>query len=142
MFDAPIMDAKYHDQWAQAIRHGQPFHQGPYFRAPLYPYFLALIYSLFGHSYLAPRILQFLIGSLSVVLIYFLGKRTFGPAVGRIAAVLAAVYGTFIYFEGELLIPVLIIFLDLLLILAILSTEERPGGWRWLGCGVSARAGS
>jgi pentatricopeptide repeat protein len=136
MFDAPVMDARYHDQWAQAISNGQPFLEGPYFRAPLYPYFLAIIYSLFGHNYLIPRIVQFIIGSLSCVLIYFLGKRTFGPTVGKIAAVMAALYGTFIYFEGELLIPVVIIFLDLALILALLSTEERPGWWRWLGCGA------
>jgi len=136
MFDAPIMDAKYHDQWAEAISNGQAFLGGPYFRAPLYPYFLALIYALFGHSYLVARLLQFLIGSASVVLIYFLGKRPFGPVVGKIAAVMAALYGTFIYFEGELLIPVLIVFLDIVLILAMLSTEERPEWWRWLGCGA------
>ncbi|KPL19005.1 MAG: hypothetical protein AMJ92_05430 [candidate division Zixibacteria bacterium SM23_81] len=136
LFDAPIMDAEYHDQWALAIRDGQPFHEGPYFRAPLYAYFLAGIYTLFGHSYLAARVVQFFIGSLSVLLVYFLGKRTFGPAVGKIAAALACVNGAFIYFEGELLIPVLIVFLDLVLVLAVLSAQERPAWWRWLGCGA------
>jgi pentatricopeptide repeat protein len=136
LFDTPITDAKYHDEWAQAIRDGRSLHEGPYFRAPLYGYFLALIYTIFGHSYLAARLIQFLLGSLSVVLIYFLGRRIFGPLVGRVAAIMAAVYGTFIYFEGELLIPVLIIFLDLVLMLALLSVVERPGWWRWLGCGA------
>ncbi len=136
LFDAPIMDAKYHDQWAQAILRGQPFHEGPYFRAPLYAYFLAGIYALFGHGYLFPRILQFAIGSFSCLLIYRLGKRTFGPMVGRVAAILAALYGTFIYFEGELLIPSLILFLDLSLILAVLAAEEKPAWWSWLGCGA------
>ncbi|KPL18643.1 MAG: hypothetical protein AMJ92_07120 [candidate division Zixibacteria bacterium SM23_81] len=136
LFESPIMDARYHDQWALAIRNGIPFLDGPYFRAPLYPYFLALIYSLFGHSYLAVRMVQFLIGSVSVLLIYFLGKRTFDAAVGRVAAVLAAFYGLFIYFEGELLIPALIVFLDLALLLVLLSAQDRPGWWRWLGCGA------
>jgi tetratricopeptide (TPR) repeat protein len=136
LFESPIMDARYHDQWALAIRNGLPFLQGPYFRAPLYPYFLAAIYSLFGHSYLAARMVQFLIGSLSVLLIYFLGKRAFSATVGRVAAVLAAFYGLFIYFEGELLIPALIVFLDLALLLALLSAQDRPGWWRWLGCGA------
>jgi pentatricopeptide repeat protein len=141
MFDAPIMDAKYHDEWAQSIgqdwlQSTKPFHEGPYFRAPLYGYFLALLYTLTDHSYLIPRIIQFLMGAVSVLLIYFLSKRTFGAQVGRVAAVLAAMYGTFIYFEGELLIPALILFLNLLLMLAVLSTAERPGWWRWLGCGA------
>ena len=136
LFDAPIVDARYHDDWAQAICDGETFREGPYFRAPLYPYFLAAIYTIFGHSYLIVRIIQFLIGSGSCLLIYFLGKRVFNPTVGRVAAVLASVYGTFIYFEGELLIPVLILFLNLALILAVLSAQERPGWWRWLGCGA------
>jgi len=141
MFDAPIMDARYHDEWAQSIRQDwlqatKPFHEGPFFRAPLYGYFLAFIYTLFGHSYLVPRIIQFLMGSASVLLIYFLGKRTFGPTVGKVAAVLAALYGTFIYFEGELLIPALILFLNSLMMLAVLSTVEKPGWWKWLGCGA------
>ena len=138
MFDAPIMDAKYHDEWAQSIQKDwlqstTPFHTGPFFRAPLYAYFLALIYTIFGHSYLAAGIVQLLMGSLSCLLIYWLGKKTFNPLVGKIAGVLAAAYGTFIYFEGELLIPVLILFLDLALILAVLSAEKRPGWWRWHG---------
>jgi pentatricopeptide repeat protein len=145
MFDAPIMDAKYHHEWAQLVRSNwsQALFQGvslhpdsAYFRAPLYAYFLALIYTVFDHSYLAVRIIQFLIGSLSVLLIYFLGKRVFGSLVGKIAGVMAALYGIFIYFEGELLIPTVILFLNLLLVLAVLATVRRPRWWRWLGCGA------
>jgi len=145
IFDAPIMDAKYHDEWArvigqdwsQALLEGVTLHPGSaYFRAPLYAYFLALIYTVFGQDYLAVRVIQFLIGSLSVLLIYFLGRRVFSPLVGKIAGVMAALYGTFIYFEGELLIPVLILFLNLLLVLAVLAATRRPGWWKWLGCGA------
>ena len=42
-FDALMMDAEYHDQWAQAIISGKDFTGGAFFRAPLYPYFLALV---------------------------------------------------------------------------------------------------
>jgi pentatricopeptide repeat protein len=145
MFDTPIMDAKYHDEWArliendwsQALLNGVSLHPGSaYFRAPLYAYFLAFIYTLFDQDYLAVRVVQFIIGSLSVLLIYFLGRRIFNPLVGRIAGTMAAFYGTFIYFEGELLIPVLILFLNLLLMLAVLATAERPKWWKWLVCGA------
>jgi tetratricopeptide (TPR) repeat protein len=145
MFDAPIMDGKYHHEWVQLIRgdwskailEGVTLHpDAPYFRAPLYAYSLAVIFAIFENGFLAARILQFLIGSLSVVLIYFLGKRVFSPAAGRIAALLAAVYGPFIYFEGELLIPVVLLFLTLLVVLAVLATERKPSWLRWLGCGA------
>ncbi|MFC1683771.1 ArnT family glycosyltransferase, partial [Candidatus Zixiibacteriota bacterium] len=141
MFDAPIMDAKYHDEWAQSIQNDwlqseHPFNQGPFFRAPLYGYFLAVLYSLFGHSYLVPRIVQFLIGALSVVLVYLLTKKIFGTIVGKTAALLACLYGTLIYFEGELLIPALILCLNLLMMLAVFYVHRKPGWWRWLGCGA------
>ncbi len=145
MFDAPIMDAKYHDEWARliaqdwsrALLDGVTLHPGAaYFRAPLYAYFLAFIYTLFEQDYLAVRVIQFVIGSLSVLLIYILGRRVFSPPVGRIAGIMAALYGPFIYFEGELLIPVLILFLNLLLVLAVLATAGRPNWWKWLGCGA------
>ena len=145
MFDTPIMDAKYHDEWARligddwsrALLDGVTLHPGSaYFRAPLYAYFIASIYTIFAQDYLAVRVIQFLMGSLSVLLIYLLGRRVFNPLVGKIAGVMAALYGTFIYFEGELLIPVLILFLNLLLVLAVLAASQRPTWWKWLGCGA------
>ena len=145
MFDAPIMDARYHDEWARvigqdwtrALLDGVTLHPGSaYFRAPLYAYFMALIYTIFEQDYLAIRVVQFVIGSLSVLLIYTLGRRVFNPRVGKIAGVMAALYGPFIYFEGELLIPVLILFLNLLMAIAVLAASRRPGWWKWLGCGA------
>jgi 4-amino-4-deoxy-L-arabinose transferase-like glycosyltransferase/Tfp pilus assembly protein PilF len=135
-FDAPMMDAQYHDQWAQAIVAGKDFTGGVFFRAPLYPYFLALVYGVLGHSYLIARLVQFLIGSFSCVLVYSLAKRIFNRRTAAIAGVAAALYGVLIYFEGELLIPVLLVFLDLILILGLLWADRRPSSGRWGVCGV------
>jgi tetratricopeptide (TPR) repeat protein len=136
LFDAPTMDAEYHDQWAQTLLGGEDFTDGVFFRAPLYPYFLAASYSIFGHSYLMVRLLQFLIGSLSCVLVYLLGRKLFNQRTAVIAAILASVNGVLIYFEGELLIPVLLVFLDTLLILALFWTGEKPSYRRWALCGA------
>jgi tetratricopeptide (TPR) repeat protein len=135
LFDAPLLDAKYHDQWAQAILKGQDFEKGVFFRAPLYPYFLASVYKIFGRDLFLVRLIQFLIGSLSCVLVYLIAKKIFNPRVGRIAGVIASLYGILIYFEGELLIPVLIVFLDLALVLALLWAKARPSYQRWTACG-------
>lgn len=136
LFDTPIMDAEYHDLWAQAIVAGEDFTQGVFFRAPLYPYFLALVYRTFGHDYLILRLFQFLIGSVGCVLVYLLGKRIFNRRTAVIGGVVTALYGVLIYFEGELLIPVLLVFLDLLLIWTLLWASERPSYARWGLCGV------
>jgi tetratricopeptide (TPR) repeat protein len=135
-FDTPTMDPEYHDQWAQMILKGEDFGEGVFFRAPLYPYFLALVYKIFGHNYFMPRLIQFLIGSLSCGLVYLLGKKVFNKRTAVVAGIMASLYGVLIYFEGELLIPVLLVFLDLLLILALFRAEEKPSYKAWVLCGV------
>ena len=127
LFAFPQVDELYHDQWAQAIADGQTFVDEPYFRAPLYPAFLAGVYKLFGHDYLAPRIIQAVLGSLSCGLVFLIGRRAFGRVVGSIAGVVAATYWMLVYFDGELLVPSLIIFLDLTLVWLLLHAASRPG---------------
>jgi tetratricopeptide (TPR) repeat protein/4-amino-4-deoxy-L-arabinose transferase-like glycosyltransferase len=127
LFAAPQMDAAIHDQWARAIAAGGEFWDGPFFRAPLYPYFLATIYKVCGPGYLAPRLAQALLGALSCGLVFLIGLRAFGRREGVLSGIAAATYWVLIYFDAELLIPPLIVFLDLLLILVLLQAQARPG---------------
>lgn len=144
LFDQPIMDEKYHDEWALAFAEGRTYFEGPYFRAPLYPWILGTIYWIFGHDFLIPRIVQAALGSLSCGLLYLIGRQVFSRAVGAIAGFAAATYWVLIYFDGELLIPPLIVFLDLVLLGVLLAAAKRPSGWCYglagLILGVSALA--
>ena len=125
-FEAPIIDANMYDQRAMNLLHSV-VEQKPFYHAPLYSYFLALIYGIFGHDYLFPRLVQSVIGAVNCVMVGLIGKRLFGGREGLLAGCIAALYGPFIHFEGELLRPVLIIFLGLSMILCILSwSEDRP----------------
>jgi 4-amino-4-deoxy-L-arabinose transferase-like glycosyltransferase len=125
-FDHPTMDALYHDQWARAIAAGKTYMEGPYFRAPLYPAFLAGIYKLTGGSYWAPRIVQAVLGSLSCGLLFIIGRVAFGRAVGAVAGLVAATYWILIYFDGELLITSLIVFLELVVLLLLVLGGRHP----------------
>jgi tetratricopeptide (TPR) repeat protein len=136
LFDTPTMDAEYHDQWAQMILKGEEIHGGVFFRAPLYPYFIALVYKIFGHDFFMARLIQFLIGSLNCVLIYLVGKKVFNRRVATIAGVIASLYGVLIYFDGELLLPVLEVFTGLLVILACIQAKEKPKAIRWFLGGI------
>ena len=136
LFAHPVMDELYHDQWAQSIVAGESFVDGPYFRAPLYPAFLALIYKIFGHGYMAPRIVQAVLGSLSCGLLFLIGRQVFGRAVAGVAGFFTAGYWMLIYFDGELLIPSLIIFLDLLLLLLLIYAARAPGKLLYTAAGV------
>jgi len=125
-FEAPIIDAGMYDKSAMQIL-GSTVTKKAFYQAPLYSYFLALVYKIFGHNYLASRLFQSVMGAVNCVMIMLVGERLFGRREGLLAGCIAALYGPFIYFEGELLRPVLIIFLALLVILCILRwSESRP----------------
>ena len=126
-FADPQVDELYHVQWAQAIAAGETFVREAYFRAPLYPAFLGAIFKIFGPGLLTPRIIQAVLGSLSCGLLFLIGRHVFGRSVGAIAGLIAAGYWMLIYFDGELLIPSLLVFLDLLLIGLLLRATRVPG---------------
>ena len=44
------MDAAVHDSWARGLLNGTWPPAEPFFRAPLYPYFLGLLYKIFDAS--------------------------------------------------------------------------------------------
>jgi 4-amino-4-deoxy-L-arabinose transferase-like glycosyltransferase len=129
-FEQPSMDALYHLDWARAFAAGKDFQPGPFFRAPLYPWFLGILLRLFGEDLLAVRLVQAAIGTASVGLVYLVGARAFDVRTGLLGALFAGLYWVTIYFEGELLLPVLEVFFDLLAIWLALRVEEEPAPLR------------
>jgi tetratricopeptide (TPR) repeat protein len=75
LFFSPQMDALYHHQWALAIAAGRQFINDAFFRAPLYPYFLGLLYKLFAANQMAARIIQAALGSATCGLTYLLARQ-------------------------------------------------------------------
>lgn len=94
-------------------------------REPLYPLFLAIIYSIFGHSYLAARIFQAILGALMCVFIYFIGKKIFGKNCGLLASIFCALYPHFIVTTGFLLTETLFIFLLSISMLFLINGLEK-----------------
>jgi 4-amino-4-deoxy-L-arabinose transferase-like glycosyltransferase len=129
LFLAPQMDALYHHQWATAIANGVEFIHDAYFRAPLYPFLLGAIYKVFGPNLLAARLIQALIGSASCGLLYLLARRLFDEKVARISGLVMAFYPLAIYFDGELLIANLLVFL--LLVGFVLFVRSRDLDRQW-----------
>jgi tetratricopeptide (TPR) repeat protein len=126
-FDAPYVDARDYDEAAWLMANGGEPPEAAY-QAPLYPLFLSVVYRVFGHNYLAPRIVQAVLGSLSVFLTGWLAELLFGRRAGPLAALLAAVYWPFIFFEGDLLREPLAVHLTLwgLVVLVAGSRARRP----------------
>lgn len=135
-WDTPVVDAFYHDQWAQEISAGDIWGDGPFFRAPLYPYILAAIYAVFGHNYLMPRLMQLLLGLLSIFMVYRIGQKLFSERTGHLAAGMMALYGLFVFFEGELLLDSFALFLNLVVIWWLITIPPASSAWKWLAAGA------
>lgn len=61
---------------------------GDAFRTPGYPFFVAIIYSLFGNHPYTVLFVQIFLNLISILLMYKIGKQLFNEKVGFIAAVL------------------------------------------------------
>ncbi len=120
LFDTPVMDMTYYHQWALALIEGRDFIEGPYFKAPMYPIFLSVVYRLFGDGPWPIKIVQVLMGSLSAVLTLLIGARVFNLKVGIVAGFMVAICGTLILYDGLLLVPSLAIFLNLLAVYCLI----------------------
>ena len=127
-FDAPIVDARSYTEYARELTTGswagRPM---PFWQAPFYPYFLAGLFSLFGENYYLPRLLQALAGTATCLLVCKLGRTVFSPTVGWVAGLGAALYGPFLYFEGELLPTTWAVLFDALLLVVLLWGQRRGG---------------
>ncbi|MDF1837311.1 MAG: glycosyltransferase family 39 protein, partial [Planctomycetota bacterium] len=106
-FDAPVMDGLYHLDWARALMAGESFQEGAFFRAPLYPWFMAAVLKVTGGSLLALRVVQCLLGVATVALTLLIARQCFGRSAGWLGGVVAATYWVLVYVDGEPLIPTL-----------------------------------
>lgn len=76
-----------------------------------YPFYLSVIYRIFGPVIIIPRILKAIYGAWTCVLLYRLAARTFGEPVGRMAGVMCALMPNLIIYCGYHLKEVEMIFL-------------------------------
>ena len=151
LFLLPQMDALYHHEWALAIVAGREFIADAFFRAPLYPYFLGLLYKLSGSDLMFVRIVQALIGSAGCGLVYLLARQLLGKhqipgtksqtstdtpahhsaAVPRIAGLVMAAYPLAIWYDGQLLLEGLLTFLVVFGLVLLLRSRDADRQW-WL----------
>ncbi|MCC7013478.1 MAG: glycosyltransferase family 39 protein [Planctomycetes bacterium] len=136
LFSAPQMDALYHVEWARAVAAGVEFRPGPFFRAPLYPWFLGLQLELFGDGLLVPRLVQCALGTLTVFFVWRAARLVFDRATGLLAALLVATHWTSIFYDGQLLLEALCTPLYAAALWCTLRFDRRPGAALGLLSGV------
>lgn len=101
-----------------------------------YPLFLSIIYLASNLSIICAKIVQLLLGGLTCLLTYRLGKTIFNPGIGIIAGLITALYGPLIFFEAELLASGWGAFWSVVLILLFLETSSRKSPWLYVVLGI------
>ena len=69
------IDSEAYEKWAADILTTGWRPSRNFYQSPVYAYYLAAAYKLFGRGPWAPRIIQILLGSASAVVLYAIGAR-------------------------------------------------------------------
>ncbi|QDU68955.1 glycosyltransferase family 39 protein [Engelhardtia mirabilis] len=146
--DRPVIDEASYETWALEIAGGDWIGDEVFFQEPLYPYWIASVYTVLGPERHGLRVVQALSGALVAAGVFGLTRRLFGPAAGWLAGLGFAVHRAGLFMPALLLKPNL--FLPLLLGLAALlalglappPVERRSALRRSLGLGCLAGLGA
>ncbi|MEW6095337.1 MAG: glycosyltransferase family 39 protein [bacterium] len=131
----PGTDMGMYDKAAMEILNGNPI-KGPFYYNPLYYYFLALNYYLFGHNLFTIRLIQALLGIVTGLVTYLIAKKIFNEKVAIISLLLYALCGYLIYYEGVLLSISLTTFLCVTAVWFFLQARERKSNKRFITGGI------
>lgn len=141
-FDTPVVDSAAYDQWAREIATKSFWGDRVFYQDPLYPYGLGLFYKLFGRDFLWVRIVQALIGTAGLWMLFEAVRRFLDYPTAMAALGLGAFYQTFIFYDTALLKD----FLGVVAIEGALLAWSLGKPWKWavlgaaLGLGVLVRA--
>ncbi len=132
-----VLDGATYDAWARAVAFGGGTVQTNLMQAPLYPWFLAAMYRIFGPHLVAVRLVQAIMGTASCALVYTITRRLFDSrAAAFIAGMAAALYLPLVFYEGVLVAATLVVFLSLLFVALLVHGGGRPGYARLVFAGL------
>ncbi|MBW2453087.1 MAG: glycosyltransferase family 39 protein [Deltaproteobacteria bacterium] len=127
-------DSRFYD----AIAAGETAPPRAYFHSPLYRWFLAGLYDLFGRDLFAVRVVQLLLGVVAAWLAYQLALRLFRRvSIAATAGLAAGLLGPAAFYEGQLLVDGLIALLALVVLHLVLDASRRPSLRAYLLVGLT-----
>ena len=123
--------------WAKRIADGQLVCPHPFYQDPLYAYVLGGVVRVVGDDVVALRWVHAAVLSVTPVVVALAGAVWFGRSAGVVAGLLAAVYGTLVFYDALLVKAGLGALAMAALLVVLGGCRRRPGGrWRWLVAGT------
>lgn len=136
-FQIPVIDAASYHWQAVEISQGQATPARAFWQPPLYPYWLATVYTCLSPDVGLARYVQGLFPVLIVVLTFLVGKRLASARIAFLAALALCFYGPLVFFSGMLLPNAMAAALDMVVLLCLLRLAETPTPMRAVACGAS-----
>jgi 4-amino-4-deoxy-L-arabinose transferase-like glycosyltransferase len=115
---------------------GQLLEHPTAYRAPATSVLWAGLYKAFGHRYSVVRISHCVLGALTILFIYGIGRKCFGDTVALLAAAIYAVWPAALLYSSELQSEPLYTFLFCCFILLALKFAECPTWPRSIAAGA------
>ncbi|MFQ5417443.1 MAG: ArnT family glycosyltransferase, partial [Myxococcota bacterium] len=140
VFETIMGDARSYDSWAREIAAGDWLGSEVFYQAPLYPYFLAVLYGGVSGETFSVRVVQAVVGSASCAFLAAAGWRFFSKAAGIAAGLLLAVYAPAIFADTTIQKSVLDLFLLCLALWILGGLALRPTTGRSVGLGLTVAA--
>lgn len=123
-----LHDARDHDQLARSLLDGKGFSRPDgtptAARAPLYPAFVAAVYLFCGGQDSALFLIQGILFALTCVLVFFIGRKIYGPRIGVTAGLAAAFYPMLLFPVVDRLSEGLFAFLFTLTLFVLLKARQ------------------
>ena len=140
--DILVLDSQSYASMAKDIAEGRGMPREVFFQAPLYPYFLGLVFKLTGDlSWSAQlntiRVIQIMFDSLSAGFVMLIALELFGVFPAIISGLGMAFYPVLIFQTGLILKTTLNIFFTVLIIFLIFGLQRLNHSARSLACGVT-----
>jgi tetratricopeptide (TPR) repeat protein len=140
-FSVLMGDARGYDEWARRIAGGDWIGSEVFYQAPLYPYFLAVVYASGGDDPMTVRVVQAIVGSLACAWLAIASARLFSRRAGWIAGVGMAIYAPAVFFDALVQKSVLDVFfigLALCVVSWIVADPVPRRHWFLLGLTLGA----
>lgn len=134
--DMILGDAKNYDASAREIAGGDWIGDEVFYQAPLYSYFLGVIYRFFGDAPGIVRVVQMLLGAGSCAFLAQAGWRIFGKSAGIGAGLLLALYAPAIFFDSMLQKSCIDVFLVCGMLWGLSEIDADRGPGRCFGLGA------
>jgi 4-amino-4-deoxy-L-arabinose transferase-like glycosyltransferase len=143
---APYSDAEFYHLSAMNLVNGNGYSylsEPTAFWPPGYPFFLAIVYSLFGAGVKTAMVANALAGGLTVLATYAIGRRVFGRAVALVGAGIMAVLPSHILWSAAVLSEVLFTLVFALAFWMMLESvkAQRVRWWWFLGFSAAVAFG-